>query len=244
MAVALESVIKQLTDSGIVAPGKLESFVPPKAFPKDGEELLRELYKQNLLTRFQAQQVAAGKVKALVLGNYTILDKIGAGGMGQVFKAEHRRLERIVAIKMLPPATTKDATAVARFQREVKAAARLRHANIVATDDADEANGTHFLVMEYVEGTDLSALVKKSGPLPLEKALHCVLQAARGLEYSHHRGVVHRDIKPANLLLDNTGTVKILDMGLARLESAGPQQDQGQGQQRRQETPDSVGVHF
>ena len=98
--------------------------------------------------------------------------------------------------------------------------------------DADEAGGTHFLVMEYVDGTDLSSLVKKRGPLPLDQALDCILQAARGLEYAHQHGVVHRDIKPANLLLDRQGTVKILDMGLARLDSAGGQQDQltGTGQ--------------
>src|SRR5277367_3196279 len=121
MTVALEAVVKQLEDSGIVAAGKLKDFIPPKAAPKDGEALLRELYKQNLVTKFQAQQVAANKVKALVLGNYIILDKIGAGGMGQVFKAEHRRMKRTVAIKMLPPAMTKDAAAAARFQREVEA---------------------------------------------------------------------------------------------------------------------------
>ncbi len=117
MAIALESVVKQLADSGIVSPGQLENLVPPKAHPKDGEELLRQLIKQNHLTKFQAQQIAQGRGKNLILGNYTILDKIGAGGMGQVFKAEHRRMKRVVAIKMLPSATMKDAAAVARFQR-------------------------------------------------------------------------------------------------------------------------------
>src|SRR5436190_6101770 len=125
MSLALETVVKQLSDSGIVSSGKLENFIPPKASPKDAEELLRELHRQKLLTKFQAQQVAAGKAKALILGEYTILDKIGAGGMGQVFKALHRRMDRTVAIKMLPPAMTKDAPAVARFEREVRAAAKL-----------------------------------------------------------------------------------------------------------------------
>lgn len=221
MALALETIVKQLEDSGIVAPGKLENFVPPKAQPKDGEALLRELHKQNLLTRFQTQQVAAGRAKSLILGGYIILDKIGAGGMGQVFKAEHRRMKRVVAIKMLPTATMKDAAAVARFQREVEAAAKLRHTNIVNADDAAEANGVHFLVMEYVEGQDLSALVKKNGPLSTEKAVDFILQAAKGLEFAHAEGVIHRDIKPSNLLLDKKGTVKILDMGLARIDSGG-----------------------
>src|SRR5689334_5540085 len=122
MAVDLPTVVKQLTESSIIAPGKLENFIPPKAQPKNAEELAKELVNSGDLTKFQAQYVLQGKTKALILGNYTILDKIGAGGMGQVFKAVHRRMERIVAIKMLPPATTKDPVALARFQREVKAA--------------------------------------------------------------------------------------------------------------------------
>ncbi len=191
--------------------------MPPKATPKDGEELLRELYKQNLLTKFQAQQFAQGRDKALILGNYLLIDKIGAGGMGQVFKAEHRRMKRLVAIKMLPKAMLQDAAAAARFQREVEAAAKLEHPNIVHANDADESNGVHFLVMQYVEGSDLSALVKKGGPLSVAKAVNYITQAARGLEFAHKKGVIHRDIKPANLLLDNEGTVKILDMGLARI---------------------------
>jgi formylglycine-generating enzyme required for sulfatase activity/serine/threonine protein kinase len=221
MAAALETVVKQLADSSIIAPGHLENFVPPKAHPTSVEELIAELVKNNHLTKFQAAQVAAGKTKSLILGEYTILDKIGAGGMGQVFKALHRRMERTVAIKVLPPTMTKDAAAVARFQREVVAAAKLSHPNIVHANDAGQSNGVHFLVMEYVEGKDLSALVKKNGPFSVAKAVNYVLQAARGLEFAHKKGVIHRDIKPANLLLDSEGTVKILDMGLARIESDG-----------------------
>ena len=224
MAVDLITVIKQLTESSIIAQGKLENFVPPKAHPTSVEALVAELVKQNHLTRFQAQHINAGKTKSLILGSYTILDKIGAGGIGQVFKALHRRMDRTVAIKMLPPAMTKDAAAAARFEREVRAAAKLSHPNIVAAYDADQANGAHFLVMEYVEGKDLSALVKKNGPFPVSKAVNYVLQAARGLEFAHKKGVVHRDIKPANLLLDDEGVVKILDMGLARIESPGAAQ--------------------
>ena len=164
MAVPLEQVVKHLEDCGILAGDTLKDFIPPKASPKDGQELLRELVRQRKLTKFQAEQVYQGKGKSLILGNYTILDKIGAGGMGQVFKARHRRMDRLVAVKLLPAAMTKDKAAIARFEREVKAAARLRHTNIVAADDADQANGVHFLVMELVEGSDLSALVKKYKP--------------------------------------------------------------------------------
>jgi serine/threonine protein kinase len=217
MAVALEQFVKQLADSGVIAPGKLENFVPPKALPKDAQELARQLVQSKCLTKFQAREIYENRAKSLILGNYTLVDKIGAGGMGQVFKAEHRRMRRTVAIKVLPPARMKDPATAARFQREVEAAAKLSHPNVVTAFDADEARGVHFLVMEYVDGTDLSALVKQNGPLPAPKAVNYILQAARGLEYAHGEGVVHRDIKPANLLLDKKGTVKILDMGLARI---------------------------
>ncbi len=220
MAANLETFVKQLEDSGIIAPGKLENFLPPKATPKDAQDLARQLVQSKQVTKYQVQEIYQGRAKALILGNYTILEKIGAGGMGQVFKAEHRRMKRVVALKMLPRAVTRDAAAVARFQREVEAAAKLRHGNIVAADDADEANGVHFLVMEYIEGADLSALVKKNGPFSVGKAVNYILQAARGLEFSHKKGVIHRDIKPANLLLDPEGVVKILDMGLARIEAS------------------------
>jgi len=217
MAVALEQFVKHLEDSGILASDTLKDYIPPKGSPKDAEDLARELVKQKKLTKFQAEELYRGKGKTLVLGNYVLMEKIGAGGMGQVFKARHRRMDRLVAVKLLPSAMTKDKAAIARFEREVKAAAKLRHPNIVAADDADCANGVHFLVMELVEGQDLSALVKKNGPFSTGKAMNYILQAARGLEFAHGEGVVHRDIKPANLLLDKKGVVKILDMGLARL---------------------------
>ncbi len=217
MPVPVEQFVKHLEDSGILASETIQDFVPPKASPKDGEELARDLVRKKKLTKFQAEEIYKGKGKALVLGNYTILDKIGAGGMGQVFKAEHRRMKRIVAVKVLPTGMMKNPAVVARFEREVTAAARLNHSNIVTAFDADNVNGIPLLVMEYVEGADLSALVKKNGPFPVEQAVNYIQQAARGLEAAHAEGIVHRDIKPANLLLDKKGTVKILDMGLARI---------------------------
>jgi len=135
-----------------------------------------------------------------------------------VLKAEHRRMKRVVAVKVISPEAVKTPDALKRFHREVEAAARLTHPNIVAAFDADEVKGVHFLVMEYVEGTDLSVLVKTKGPLAVDKAVNCLVQAARGLAFAHERGVIHRDIKPANLLLSRDGVVKILDMGLARLD--------------------------
>ncbi len=220
MAILLDQFVKQLEDSGIFDGDALKSFIPPQASPKDAEELARELVKQKKLTKFQAEQIYADRGKSLTLGNYVILDKLGQGGMGMVLKARHQRMDRLVALKVMSPTAVKTPDALKRFHREVQAAAKLRHPNIVAADDADEAKGTHFLVMEFVDGNDLSQLVKKNGPLPVETAVRCIIQAARGLEFAHERGVIHRDIKPANLLIDAKGTVKILDMGLARIDGA------------------------
>ncbi len=187
--------------------------------PDTVEELARELVRAKKLTKYQAGRIFRGKTAGLVLGNYEILDKLGEGGMGQVFSARHRRMDRLVALKLLSPRVSKDAEMVKRFLREVKAAARLSHPHIVTAYDADESGGIHYLVMEHVIGRDLSQFVKDVGPLPVRNAVECILQAARGLSYAHAEGVIHRDIKPSNLLLDDRGRVKILDMGLARLES-------------------------
>lgn len=152
-----------------------------------------------------------------VIGNYVLMEQIGAGGMGVVFKARHRVMNRIAALKILPTSLTQNQAAVDRFHRESLAAATLNHPNVVTAFDADCANGVHFLIMEFVDGCDLAALVKMNGPLPIEKAVNYIWQAANGLAAVHAQGIVHRDIKPSNLLLDKCGTVKILDMGLARL---------------------------
>jgi serine/threonine protein kinase/Leucine-rich repeat (LRR) protein len=219
MTLTVDEFAKHLADSRLLAAEDIRAFLGDKK-PQDGQEFARELVRQKKLTKFQAEAVYGGKTKSLVLGNYVILDKIGQGGMGQVFKAQHRRMERIVALKVLRPAVTNDTNATKRFEREVKAAAKLSHPNIVTAYDADEENGVHFLVMEYVEASDLSSIVKNGGPLPVGTVANCIVQAAKGLEYAHKKGVVHRDIKPANLLLDSEGTVKILDMGLARIDSS------------------------
>src|SRR5262249_2909650 len=155
-------------------------FVPPKSTPKDAEDLARELVRKKKLTKYQAEEVYRGKGKLLVLGNYTILDKIGAGGMGQVFKAEHRRMHRIVAVQLLSSALMKVSPVLARLQREMTGVPKLNHPNIGTAYDADTVNGVHLLVMEYVEGSDLAATVKKNGPLPVDRAVNYVLQAAHG----------------------------------------------------------------
>ncbi len=222
MPLTLEQFTQRLTLSGAMPEDELRDWiaaVPIEQRASDGESLAKALVKDKRLTKFQAEQIYAGKEKSLTLGNYVILDKLGQGGMGMVLKARHKRMARVVALKVMSPAAVKSADAVKRFHREVQTAAKLTHPNIVTAFDADEAKGTHFLVMEYVEGDDLSQLVKKHGAMSVEQAIECMIQAARGLAHAHAEGVIHRDIKPANLLLDKHGVVKILDMGLARLES-------------------------
>ena len=167
-----------------------------------------ELVRQGKLTSFQATRILDGKHTGLVLGNNVLVEKIGEGGMGEVFKAEHIRMKRPVVIKILPDSATRSPHSVRRFQREVEAAAKLNHPNIVTAFDADEENGIYFLVMEFVDGKPLGDLTRKHGPLSVARSVDCILQAARGLEYAHAKGVIHRDIKPNNLLQDKSGMVK------------------------------------
>ncbi|MDX1944914.1 MAG: serine/threonine-protein kinase [Pirellulaceae bacterium] len=185
----------------------------------DSQSLSNVLVSAGKLTAFQAQALAAGKLDRLVLGKYVILDKIGAGGMGEVFQAIHRQMERIVAIKVISAKGADSPDAVERFRREVKIASRLSHRNIVTAYDADEHEGSQYLVMEFVDGKSLGALIRARGPFPVENALDVAIQTAEGLTHAHGEGLIHRDIKPGNLLLDRRGTVKILDLGLARAVS-------------------------
>lgn len=150
------------------------------------------------------------------LREYRLLEKVGAGGMGDVFKAFHIRLERMVALKILPAARLSTPQALERFQREVRAAGRLDHPCIVRATDAGEVDGLHFLVMDFVDGLNLSQLVRRVGPLSVADACELVRQAASGLDHAHEQGLVHRDIKPSNLMLSTAGQLKILDLGLAR----------------------------
>ncbi len=220
MPLSLQDCLQQLTSLEILSADEIQtalSALPEEPPPRSVEQLVRELVRQNKLTAYQARVVLEGRAKSLMLGNYVVLDRLGKGGMGEVFKAQHRVMDRTVALKVLAEGLVESPDALQRFRREVRAAAKLTHPHVVAAYDAAEVEGVYFLVMEYVDGQDLSALVKRQGPLPAAQAVNCLLQAARGLEYAHQRGIVHRDIKPSNLLLERGGAVKILDMGLARI---------------------------
>ncbi|MAT68994.1 MAG: serine/threonine protein kinase [Planctomycetaceae bacterium] len=170
-----------------------------------------------LLTEWQSEKLLAGKHKGFILGKYKLLRHLGKGGMSQVYLAEHMLMKRKVAIKVLPQNRVEDSSYLERFRIEARAAARLDDPNIVRVYDIDNHDRTHYLVMEYVPGADLHVLVKEKGPLPYLKAADYIAQVARGLSHAHDMGLVHRDIKPANCLVDRSETVKILDMGLARL---------------------------
>ena len=206
-----------LRSSNLVEAEKLEEVIAPWAdttgpIPKD---LVDTLVEQGLITPWQYGFLRKGKYKGFFLGKYKLLGLLGAGGMGSVYLAEHNTLGQKVAIKVLPEKSVEKSSFLERFKREAMAAAQLNHPNISRAYDLDQAGSIHFMVMEYVEGTDLHARVKQEGRFSLHSAVDCIRQAALGLDYAHAQGFVHRDIKPANLMLDGRGLLKILDLGLA-----------------------------
>ncbi len=207
-----------LIEIGVIDAAELERFAVDSAEGVVG--LSRALVKAGKLTPYQAAAIYQNKSRGLLVGNYLILDKVGQGGMGMVFKARHRKLGRLGALKILPPSFTRDSGAVMRFRREFEAAGRLKHLNLVAAFEADEDRGVHFLVMDYVEGINLERVIREHGPLPVSDALDYLIQSARGLEAAHEKGIIHRDIKPGNLMLDQQGTIRVLDLGLARIVDA------------------------
>jgi serine/threonine protein kinase len=188
----------------------------PNGVPATPAKLAGRMVRDGVLSMFQAESLLQGRWKRFFIGKYKVLERLGVGGMGQVFLCEHTLMKRRVALKVLPMAKAKDQASLQRFYREARAAAALDHPNIIRAYDIDEDDGLHFLVMEYVDGVNLHDLVRKIGPLPVARACHYIYGTAMGLQHAHENKLVHRDIKPANILVDRTGVVKILDMGLAR----------------------------
>jgi len=220
-----KSLVDVLQESRLLEGRELQQAAGLQTRYPDAKGLGAQLIRAGWLTPFQVNQLLQGRCADLVLGPYRILERLGEGGMGQVFKARHDRLQRTVALKVIRKDKLADPRVLARFRQEARAAAQLAHPNIVTLYDASEVAGTHFLALEYVEGTDLGRLVKEGGPLPVAQACDYIRQAALGLQHAHERSLVHRDIKPANLLLATpqgtslAGQVKLLDMGLARLNA-------------------------
>ncbi|HET6575230.1 MAG TPA: protein kinase [Fimbriiglobus sp.] len=206
--------------SGVAEDSRLKAHLlrlsEKSGVPADPSKLAGVLVRDGLLTYFQADQLLQGKWKRFFIGKYKVLERIGVGGMGHVYLCEHKLMRRRVAVKVLPAAKAADPSSLERFYREARAVAALDHPNIVHAYDVDQDNNLHFLVMEYVDGINLHDLVKKFGPLDVTRACHYVYGAAVGLQHAFELGLVHRDIKPGNVLVDRSGVVKVLDMGLAR----------------------------
>ena len=209
--------------SGLLNDEQLEELVrvagtstPGPPLPLDqleDEQIANTAIKLGFLNRWQVEQLKAGRTK-FTLGPYRVIDSIGRGGMGHVFKAEHSMLGRIEACKVLPKSRTSP-DAIVSFQREIRAQAQLDHPNLVRLSYAGQDGSTYFFVTEYVPGADLRQLVRKNGMLTMQEAATIISQAAEGLQHAHENGLAHRDIKPGNLLVTPEGRTKVTDLGLA-----------------------------
>jgi autotransporter-associated beta strand protein len=220
-ALSSSTLLSLIRQNGVIDEARLDAFLrtqpPSLATGDDARPLAEALVREKLLTQFQCNLLLSGKSRNLrIAGKYRLLERLGAGGMGLVYLCEHILMKRLVALKVLPTNLAAEAGNKERFLREAQAAAALKHPNIVQAFDVDAEGNVHYLVMEYVPGVNLDRLVSKIGPLDQVRAAHYIAQAADGLQHAAERGMVHRDIKPSNLLLDREGTIKILDMGLAR----------------------------
>ena len=212
-----EELLDLLHKSELVPVARLEAFLQelPSRFmqPRD---LVKALIHGGLITQFQGDQLLQGKWRGFTLGKYRVLERIGSGGMGTVYLCEHAMVGRKVAVKVLPTSQSNNPAALGRFYREARAAGVLDHPNLVKAHDIDQEGGLHFLVMDYVDGSSLQAIVTKFGPFSIPRAIEYIRQAAIGLAHAHASGLIHRDIKPANIMLERNGTIRVLDLGLAR----------------------------
>lgn len=217
-------LLEYIRRSGLVSEDQLRAAVAEweaalgGPLPEDPHALADRLVTRGVLTRWQADNLLRGKFKGYFLGKFKLLGLLGSGGMSSVYLAEHIWLQRKQAIKVLPKKRVGDASYLERFRLEALATASLTHPHIVRLYDIDQEGDVHYLVMEYVRGENLQAIVARGGPIGFVDAARYVAQAAHGLQFAHDAKMVHRDVKPANLLLDETGTVKVLDLGLALMQ--------------------------
>jgi serine/threonine-protein kinase len=216
----MSAFLENLRAADVLKAGQLDEITRnPLSQGDDPMPLARDLVQRGLLTSYQANQLVRGQGKELVLGPYRLMERIGEGGMGQVFKTYHKPMNRIVALKVIRQDRLDNPDAVKRFHREVQSTGQLVHPNIVVAYDAGQVGNTHYLAMEFIEGADLLKQVKETGALAVGQACDIIRQAAMGLQHAHERGLVHRDIKPSNLMVAAGGQVKILDLGLARAQN-------------------------
>jgi len=204
---------KEQIAEAIAALASQEDEAPTPIEAISDDDLAAKLVDMETLTPYQASQLKSGRTK-LSLGPYTITDWIGQGGMGQVFKAVHTMMGRECAIKVLPLEKSTP-EAIENFTREIRTQAQLDHTNLVRAYDAGHDGNVHYLVTEFVPGTDLRQLVRRQGPLTMQQAANVMVQSANGLDYAHKQGLIHRDVKPGNILVTPDGVAKVSDLGLA-----------------------------
>jgi serine/threonine-protein kinase len=212
--------------SGILADrqfNELRNRVLNGQLPVEPKLLAMKLVRDKVLTDYQARRFLSNKSHGLTVGKYVILDRLGSGSMGRVYKAQHQLMGRVVALKIIAPQIITNDRVVARFQREMRMVGRLDHPNVVRAFDADQAGNVLYIVMEYVAGQSLGQKFRASGPLSAVDVVNYASQAALGLAHAHAQGIVHRDIKPSNLLINESQTVKVLDLGLGVLMEADDQ---------------------
>jgi eukaryotic-like serine/threonine-protein kinase len=246
-----DTFLQHLRQSGLLSGQQLRDAAERFGNGASATELARALVRRSWLTRFQARMLLLGRTSGFFLGPYRILELVGKGGMGRVYRALHETMNRTVALKVLAPSLVKTSKARMLFRQEVQTAAQLNHPNIVHAYDANSIDGRHYLAMEFIAGTTLTRLVQSRGPLPIGISCEIIRQAALGLQHAYEHRLVHRDIKPANLMVSVVrGTnpeaperqlhVKILDFGLAQLHRRrkGPAEDPEAGRHPITGTPD------
>src|SRR4051794_27997066 len=193
-----------------------EAIVPEKRVADQlDRRLARQAIQQGRLSIWQAQQILAGRSSGFKINRYTIVDMIGQGGMGRVYMAKDTRLNRRVALKILSPERMNNPRAIARFQREARVGAQLQHENPVRIYDEGESGGKCYLVMEFIEGKNIGAIIAENGPIPPATAARLCQQVALGLEHAQQKGLIHRDVNPYNILVTRDGIAKLTDLGLA-----------------------------
>lgn len=211
-----EAFLAMLAKSRLLTAERLDEARDAMLLTNDIEQLCQILIDQGLVTGWQTSQLLTGRT-SFFLGNYVLLDLLGSGGMGSVFLARHTTMNRFAALKIISKKVAKDPDSLDRFLAEARATASLDHPNIVRAYDVGIENDHFYIVMEYVPGNDLEEIANLEGPLDFQFIADCIRQAADGLAHAHGRNMIHCDIKPSNLLVTDQDTVKILDMGMARL---------------------------
>jgi len=226
-----EAFLDSVREARVVSSRLLDAYLKRAdvdELPETPRQLADKLIEDGLLTKYHATLLLKGRTDGFLIGPYRILERLGFGATSNVYLCEHRATRARVAVKVMLNLKAEDPVALKRFYREARASAKLDHPNIVRVRDIDWEEQTHYMVMDYVDGSSIQDIVKQFGPLEIHRAAHYIQQAAHGLQFAHEGGLVHRDIKPGNLLIDREGTVKILDMGLARfLQEEGDALTQG-----------------